>query len=249
MGDKKEPVKYFNIAGACNPKRHYMVDIQKCLEEMKVLVDRGEYVTINRARQYGKTTTIKALTEYLEPDYIVISLDFQMIGNVRFETEYSFSKAFAKYIQRMVKNRNFPIQGLDDSIVNEIGESAREDPSFALDDLFPLLSDLCDTAEKPVVLIIDEVDSASNNQVFLDFLAQLRAYYLGREKLSTFQSVILAGVYDIKNIRRKIRPDEEHKMNSPWNIATDFQGDMSFTKDGIARMLAEYEDDIERAWM
>lgn len=26
--------------------------------------------------------------------------------------------------------------------------------------------------------MIDEVDSASNNQVFIDFLAQLRGYYL-----------------------------------------------------------------------
>ena len=32
--------------------------------------------------------------------------------------------------------------------------------------------------KKPVVMMIDEVDSASNNQVFIDFLAQLRGYYL-----------------------------------------------------------------------
>lgn len=52
--------------------------------------------------------------------------------------------------------------------------------------------------------MIDEADSATNNQVFLDFLALLRGYYIRREKMATFQSVILAGVYDIKNIKRKI---------------------------------------------
>ena len=56
--------------------------------------------------------------------------------------------------------------------------------------------------------MIDEVDNASNNQVFLDFLAQIRAQYIERDIQPTFQSVILAGVYDIKNLRRKIRPDE-----------------------------------------
>ena len=64
--------------------------------------------------------------------------------------------------------------------------------------------------------MIDEVDTAADSQVFLDFLAQLRADYLDRMELSTFQSVILASVYDIRNMRHKIRGGKEHKQNSPW---------------------------------
>ena len=94
-----------------------------------------------------------------------------------------------------------------------------------------------------MVLLIDEVDSASNNQVFLDFLAQLRGYYINRDRKATFQSVILAGVHDIKNIKRKISEDEEHKLNSPWNIAADYLVDMSFSAQDIAGMLNEYERD------
>ena len=109
--------------------------------------------------------------------------------------------------------------------------------------MFYALSDWCKHSAKPVVLIIDEVDSASNNQVFLDFLAQLRAYYLVRDRRATFQSVILAGVYDIKNVKLKIRPDDEHKVNSPWNIAADFNVDMSFSPADISTMLLEYEAD------
>ncbi|PRR79924.1 hypothetical protein CLLI_06570 [Clostridium liquoris] len=40
----------------------------------------------------------------------------------------------------------------------------------------------------------------------------------------------------------KIRPDEEHKYNSPWNIAADFDVDMSFSKDEIMTMLDDYVD-------
>ncbi|MCI8692942.1 MAG: hypothetical protein HFH91_09430, partial [Lachnospiraceae bacterium] len=89
----------------------------------------------------------------------------------------------------------------------------------------------------------DEVDSASNNQVFLDFLALLRGYYLQREDFPTFHSVILAGVYDIRNLKQKVRPDSEHKHNSPWNIAASFDVNMNLEADGIAGMLAEYEAD------
>lgn len=91
--------------------------------------------------------------------------------------------------------------------------------------------------------MIDEVDSASNNQVFLDFLGQLRGYYLQRNKRPTFQSVILAGVHDIRNLRQKIRSDAEHKHNSPWNIASSFDVDMRFSPSDIAGMLEDYERD------
>ena len=93
------------------------------------------------------------------------------------------------------------------------------------------------------MLMIDEVDSGSNNQVFIDFLAQLRVYYLNRESRPIFHSVILAGVYDIKNLKLKIRPDEEHQYNSPWNIAADFDIDMSFSVKQIVSMLEVYEAD------
>lgn len=42
-------------------------------------------------------------------------------------------------------------------------------------ELFDCLSDWCTQSEKPIVIMIDEVDTAANNQVFLDFLAQLRS--------------------------------------------------------------------------
>ena len=85
--------------------------------------------------------------------------------------------------------------------------------------------------------------SAANNQVFLDFLAQLRGYFLTRDDTPVFQSVILAGVYDIKNLKLKLRPESEHKYNSPWNIAEAFNVDMSLSYSGISEMLLEYEID------
>ncbi len=55
--------------------------------------------------------------------------------------------------------------------------------------------------------------------------------------------MILAGVYDIKSLKLKLRPDSEHQYNSPWNIAADFDIDMSLSVPQIAKMLEEYEAD------
>ena len=72
-------MKKFNTTGICVPWKHYMVDLSEIVREIKSLVDAGKYLTINRARQYGKTTTIGALCRRLEGEYVVVSLDFQDI--------------------------------------------------------------------------------------------------------------------------------------------------------------------------
>ncbi len=61
----------------------------------------------------------------------------------------------------------------------------------------------CRKSDKAVILTVDEVDKNADNQIFLSFLGMLREKYLkqksGRD--DTFKSVILAGVYDIKNLK------------------------------------------------
>lgn len=236
--------KVFNVTAACMPDKHYMVNIDKRLDEIKTLVDAGNYFTINRARQYGKTTTLLALEQYLKKDYYIVSLDFQMLGAGEFENENIFALSFARSFLRAFKRSNTPFPDELNESFGELYQIVKEEPSgFRLQRLFEHLSDICGASGKRIVLMIDEVDSASNNQVFLDFLAQLRAYYIRRDVEPSFQSVILAGVYDIKNLKQKLRSEDEHKINSPWNIAADFHIDMSLSREGITDMLKEYEAD------
>ena len=228
--------RYFNITGCCNPQEHYMVNLDSRLAQIKKMVDKGQYFCINRGRQYGKTTLLDALQSYLQNDYTVISMDFQaQMSAATFENERTFSKAF---IDAFIEIAMFS----DETVLMEIAKNELT-AITNLVELFRKLSVVCKLNDKKIVLMIDEVDSASNNQVFLDFLAQLRGYYLIRNKRPTFQSVILAGVHDIRNLRQKIRPDAEHKHNSPWNIASNFDIDMSFSVSDIAGMLTEYEND------
>ena len=66
--------KVFNTTAVCIPEEHYMVNIAQRLQEIKALVDDGKYFTINKARQYGKTTTLIALKRLLESEYYVCLL-------------------------------------------------------------------------------------------------------------------------------------------------------------------------------
>ena len=231
--------KIFNVTADCKSNLHYMVDITEKLIAIKKMIDAGQYFTINRARQYGKTTTLRKLKTFLAKEYIVVNLDFQRLGYASFETEQMFVEAFSNELL-------ISVDVLPEKISLELEKFTIDDlKKCTFQKLFQVLSKWCKFSEKPIVLIIDEVDSASNNQVFLDFLAQLRADYIDRDVRATFQSVILAGVYDIKNLKRKIRLDEVHKVNSPWNIASDFNVDMSFSKREIKTMLEDYEKDYQ----
>lgn len=234
--------RYFNTEGLCDPEIHYMVSLDDRLRIIRRrFVERGSYFVINRGRQYGKTTTLRALAEYLRDEYITVFLDFQEIGTEEFQDENSFSRAFAEIFSRALKT-GYCREDAGEGILPQ-ERPGKDGCRIALREMFVWLSGICANAPKPVVLLIDEVDSASNNQVFLDFLALLRKYFLDRKNSSTFQSVILAGVYDIKNLKSKLRPDAEHKYNSPWNIAARFNIEMGFSARQIAGMVQEYEAD------
>lgn len=234
-------MKYFNTEGLCRPEKHYMVRLDARLERIKkLLVDREKYFVINRGRQYGKTTTLSALRKYLSRDYAVFLLDFQLLGTEDFVNEAAFSYAFINSVISSLKKMNIENR---ENLIDYLQKTMNSNHKYGLVELFNALSSMCENCPRPVVLMIDEVDSASNNQVFIDFLAQLRGYYLSREETPIFHSVILAGVYNIKNLKLKLRPESERQYNSPWNIAADFNIDMSFSTEQIASMLEEYEED------
>ena len=213
--------KYFNVNADCKPNMHYMVHLDERLKEIKKMIERGDYFTINRARQYGKTTTLKALEYFLKEDYLVVSLDFQMLSASKFKNENTFSVAFATdFLEALIFNEQLSTSKEVNDLKYRL-ENQKE--TLELFELFRHLSKICATSPKPIVLMIDEVDSASNNQVFVDFLAQLRGYYIKREVRPIFQSVILAGVYDIKNIQQKFRTDNEHKINSPCRFSNRYE--------------------------
>lgn len=231
-------MRTFQVEGNCNPAMHYMVDThEKITTIVNTLIDRHKYFTINRARQYGKTTTLSLLSKYLEDRYLVLRLSFEAADEY-FTSLYHFSMGFIMDVtDELVRNH------VEESVIDEWKRPVSKD--FSLKELGQKITALCTKSKRPVILLIDEVDKSSDNQIFLAFLGLLRSKYLeqidGRDV--TFQSVILAGVYDIKNLKLRLRQDEEQKYNSPWNVAADFTVDMSFSVKEIATMLEAYEKD------
>jgi hypothetical protein len=230
-------MRRFNVTGLCTPEEDYMVDISGKIEQIKQLIDRRCYFIINRARQYGKTTTLYALKRLLPKEYIPINLSFEGVGTTMFTNAQSFCQRFLWQLDMAAKNgSNKNIKWMNDEITD-------------FDELSVHLTQIC--MGKKIVLMIDEVDKASNHEVFVNFLGMLRNKFNERKGGvgATFHSVILAGVHDIKNIKLKMMNEgkytptelEDKKYDSPWNIAINFMIDMSFNPAEIETMLKEYE--------
>ena len=228
--------KEFNVTGSCNPQRHYMVDTEKRFKAIENLIDRGDYFTINRARQYGKTTILRMIWRKLSDKYLIIDTSFEGVGDTVFKSEASFVRLIVSLMKDALKYVDAPQTSVLD-----------ESTPTTMKELSKVIIRFCQSVQKPVLLMIDEVDKSSDNQLFLNFIGMLRDLYLMRDKQGmnyTFHSVILAGVYDIKNLKLKLRPYAEKKYNSPWNIAADFNVDMTFHPEEIAQMLNDYENDV-----
>ncbi|MCM1107228.1 MAG: ATP-binding protein [Blautia sp.] len=231
-------MKHFNVTGLCVPDKHYMASLSDKVNRIVAdYIEKGAYFTINRARQFGKTTLLHQLEQAVRGRLLVISISFEAADDL-FESKSAFVNGFLRKTSRMMR-----LGGVDEEVLAEWEPPVSGELPF--EELDTRITRLAQAAGKGIVLLIDEVDKSSDNQIFLSFLGLLRHKYMLQscDKDVTFQSVILAGIYDVKNLKLKLRPEEEQKYNSPWNIAADFDVDLSLSTEEIQGMLEEYSAD------
>lgn len=230
-------MKEFNVTGICLPDQHYIADVSGKYKAILQLIERGKYFTMNRPRQFGKTTALFQLETKLRTmaDYVVFRISFEGVGDDVFRTEADFAPMFLDLLMQKATLRNYR----DVSAFLQ----QHQETTTSLKALSSVITQLATVAKAKMVLFIDEIDKSSNNQLFVSFLGMLRDKYLARVDAPTFHAVVLAGVHDVRSLKLKLRPDEERKYNSPWNIAADFKVKMELQPAEIVPMLQEYASD------
>jgi hypothetical protein len=181
--------RIFNTTGTCITSRHFMADVSGKVNQVMEMIDRGDYFTINRPRQYGKTTMMYLLFQEMQKnkDYLPIDISFEGIGTSTYTGAHRFIPAVLDLLSMRFE------------FMEEKEAAALIEKNCNINDFSKLsrfFTEFVRKAGRKVVLMIDEVDKSSNNQLFLDFLGMLRTKYLGKNegKDHSFHSVILAGV-------------------------------------------------------
>ena len=115
--------KRFCVTGTCIPEKNYMVDISGRIDRIiRDYIEKGQYFTINRARQYGKTTTLYLLERRLREEYIVLSLSFEAADEY-FESMGSLAEGLVMDISECLKCRWYYHRGMESSTVRAFSDA------------------------------------------------------------------------------------------------------------------------------
>ena len=134
--------KFFNVEGICFPDIHYMVNLESRITKIEEMVDMKKYFTINRARQYGKTTTLEMLKNHLEEKYSVFFISLEGMDDKSFEDAGSFCCYFCGLLYDTINYGEVP--DIPDGIAAMLQEySTEESGRHNFRDLGNLISAMC----------------------------------------------------------------------------------------------------------
>ncbi|MDR2169817.1 MAG: AAA-like domain-containing protein, partial [Planctomycetaceae bacterium] len=241
-------MRYFNIAGPCNNDEHYMINASLRLQGVDQLINMKQYFVIHAARQSGKTTYLQDLSQRLnaEGNYYTLYCSLDKVQNIS-DAERGIP-AIVRVIRDALLFTSIPHRA-------EFAKDADYDNFTGV--LGVSLSLFCMLLDKPLVLLMDEVDCLSGETLLL-FLRQLRGGYIDRNVTPFVRSVALVGMRNIRDYKAQIRPDSESLgSSSPFNIVTKSLTLTNFTKDEIIQLYQQHtnetgqifnDDAIELVW-
>jgi hypothetical protein len=113
--------------------------------------------------------------------------------------------------------------------------------------LIKTLTDFCNSLDKPLVILFDEVDCLSNGTL-ISFLRQLRDGYINRSNGIPFvHSIALVGMRNIRDYKAKIRDDRETLGGaSPFHIISETLTLRNFTIEEIIKLYAQHTEQTQQ---
>ncbi|KJJ84023.1 ATPase domain protein, prokaryote domain protein [Candidatus Omnitrophus magneticus] len=225
--------RYFNTTGFCMPERHYMIDPLRNQKIIFDLIDKTQYFTIHAPRQTGKTTLLHELAHRLNKEGNYISTVFS-VENAGYKS-IPLPEAMHAIIESLHRESR---QFLPENELPPNPSSYEKSHNL----LYMYLSDWSFKIKKPIVLLLDEIDSLYDD-VLVSVLRQLRNGFQGRPK--HFPSTIaLVGLRDVRDYKLKIRPDEASLgSGSPFNIKAESILLGTFAKEDITELYAQHTND------
>ena len=200
--------RFFNVAGPCDPRFHFMVPAAGRLPGVRRLVQRGAYLVVHAPRQTGKTTTLRAIARDLTREGEFAALHFSC------ETGEPAGDDVAA-AQRAVLHE----LGLcaDLYLPSELQPPADVPERDELSLLSAFLSAWARVCPRPLVLFFDEID-ALRGESLKSVLRQLRAGF-GRRPDAFPWSVALCGLRDVRDYEAASGGDPSRMgTSSPFNI-------------------------------
>jgi len=235
-------MRFFNTAGPVNAEDHYCLPPLERFDlfEIEMLITQKKYFVLHAPRQTGKTSYLLALEHYLNEQGKYNCLYFNVEGaQTARENVAEGMQAILTEMASWAKRR------LKDPFVEGIwqGMLARSGPHAALGQV---LTEWSENSTKPLILLIDEIDSLVGDTL-VAVLRQLRAGYPNRPDLFP-QSVILCGVRDVRDYRLEFAGKEKTTDGSAFNIKAESFRLGNFTPHEIETLYAQHTSETGQSF-
>ena len=219
-------MRSFSTAGPVKPAKHYCIPSLSRIDLDAVLglVRDEKYFVLYAPRQTGKTSALRALADLLnERGYHCLYVTLETARTARDDV----AQAMHSVLFRLASGARAK---LGDSFLDGVWPDllARAGADEALCEA---LSRWAEAAPRPLVLLIDEIDTLIGDSL-LSVLQQLRAGYPDRPE-SFPQSVVLCGLRDVADYRMGA-------AGSPFNIAAESLRLGDFSRDQTHALLGQH---------
>jgi len=228
-------MKFFNTAGPINPKDHYCLNplSRFNLEEILSLILQKKYFVLHAPRQTGKTSCLLSLRDYLNTrdHYYTLYINVESGQTARENVRRGIQAVITQLtIQEDITFRSTFFRSQVSTAIDVFGEDAA---------LGALLSSWCRILDRPLILLIDEIDALVGDTL-ISVLRQLRTGYTSRPH-DFPSSVILCGVRDVRDYR--IYSDLEKSSitgGSAFNIKAKSLRLGNFSKDETVELCLQH---------
>ena len=205
-------MRFFNTAGPVDCEEHYCLPpLERFdLAEILMLLEQRKYFVLHAPRQVGKTTFLLALHNYLnsEQKYHCLYINVEIGQSAREDVNAAMRAILSELaLQAQLDLYNNYLEDIWLKVFEDGGGHVA---------LGKVLSLWCEHLEKPLILLIDEIDSLIGDTL-VAVLRQLRSGYAKRPE-SFPQSIILCGVRDVRDYRLHIGDKARVAGGSAFNI-------------------------------
>ena len=237
-------MRKFNTEGPVVAADHYCIPpLERVnLAEVVELVRDKRYFVLHAPRQTGKTSTLLALRDLLnggaESGFRCVYVNVEAAQTAREDVGRAMHAILGELGDRALLTGDESLDGLWPDVLARFG------PERALG---AALTRWCMDDPKPLVLLIDEIDTLIGDSL-ISVLRQLRAGY-DRRPGSFPQSVVLCGVGDVRDYR--IRSRSENAIvagGGAFNIRAESLRMGDFTRAEVHALLAQHTAETGQAF-
>jgi hypothetical protein len=202
-------------------------------EDIQHLIAIKKFFVLHAPRQTGKTSTLLAMMDALNQsgEYTALYLNVEAAQSARGDVQ----QGMKSIVDSLVEGAELR---LNDPRLRE-WQTAIWHNSSAHGAFRAMLSRWAQTSEKPIVLMIDEVDALVGDTL-ISLLRQLREGYIGRPGVPFPQSVILCGVRDVRDYRIHTSHHEIITGGSAFNVKAKSLVMGSFNRAEVEALYAQH---------